>query len=140
MPTKEQIDTIKYKITVAIEHQQVYKNPYLSLTYFAASLNVSYGMLSDIIKEEYGMGFRMYLNNIRISKVLEEIERHGTTLKVSDYARLVGFSSRVTFFNAFKSRMGISLMNYLTEIDKNNVLDILEENRTDKLDEEELRN
>lgn len=137
MVNSEQLEAIKFKMTIAIEYKKMYKNPDLSLTKFAAALDVSYGLLSEIIRDEYGMGFRMYLNDIRIRKVLEEIDRYGTSLKVNDYAKLVGFQSRVTFFNAFKSRMGISLMKYLLEKNGNEIITSVELNSKDNLGKED---
>lgn len=115
MVTKEQIEEIKFKLKIAVEYNRIHKNKDLDLTTLAAAIGVSYGILSDFIKSEYGISFRSYLNDIRIRKALEEIARFGDSLKVNDYARLVGFRSRSTFFNAFKKRIGMSVSQYVLE-------------------------
>ena len=115
MATKEQIEDIKFKLSIAMEYKKLYKQLDLDLTTLAVAVGISCWSLSDLIKSAYGIGFREYLNDIRIRKVLEEIARFGDSLEVNNYARLVGFRSRVSFFNAFKSRLGKSVSQYISE-------------------------
>jgi AraC-like DNA-binding protein len=90
----------------------LYRNPDLSLTQLAVTLGVHYGSLSDIIYQYYEVEFRKYLNDLSIDKLLYEIEQSKFAMTVADCMELVGFKSRVTFHNAFKSKVGMTLTAY----------------------------
>ena len=111
MELEEQEDVI-FKLNIALDFKEVYKDPDLSLTKLAALLGVHYGNLSKIIKNEYGIGFRKFLNEVRIKKLIEKIQSEATQPKVEQCMEISGFKSRVTFFNAFRSQTGISLSHY----------------------------
>ncbi|SNS76810.1 Helix-turn-helix domain-containing protein [Belliella buryatensis] len=111
MELEEQEDVI-FKLNIALDFKQVYKDPDLSLTKLAALLGVHYGNLSKIIKNKYGVGFRKFLNEIRIKKLLDKIQLEATQPNVEQCMEISGFKSRVTFFNAFRSQTGTSLSGY----------------------------
>ncbi|SNS75020.1 AraC-type DNA-binding protein [Belliella buryatensis] len=111
MELEEQEDVI-FKLNIAIDFKQVYKDPDLSLTKLASILGVHYGTLSKIIKNKYGVGFRKFLNEVRIKKLIGEIQFESTRPKVEQCMVMSGFRSRITFFNAFRSQTGISLSAY----------------------------
>lgn len=63
-----------------------------------AGINSSY--LSRVFKEDCGMGFIEYLNNIRISYAKQLIETEG--LKLKEVAKKAGFNNYTYFFKVFK--------------------------------------
>ncbi len=109
MENGKDIDSVIYKLNLAMDISHLYRNPDLSLTQLAATLGVHYGSLSDIIYQYYGVGFRKYLNDLRIDKLLSEIEQSKFAMTVAECMELAGFKSRVTFYNAFKSKLGMTL-------------------------------
>lgn len=105
-------EDIIFKLNIAMDFQEVYKDADLSLTKLAAIVGVHYGDLSKIIKASYGMGFKSYLNEIRIKKLVIMIQNGIVGPNVTKCMEISGYKSRVTFFNAFKSRTGLSLTEY----------------------------
>ncbi|SNS75296.1 Helix-turn-helix domain-containing protein [Belliella buryatensis] len=112
MESKVDIESIIFKLNVAMDFNWLYKDPELDLTKLAAHLGVSYSVLSKVIKSYYGLGFRAYINQLRIDKLLEIISSFNTILSIEQSMKISGFKSRVTFFNAFKSRTGMSFTIY----------------------------
>lgn len=105
-------DDILFKLTLAMDFQEVYKDTELSLTKLANLLGVDSSVLNEIIKSNYGYGFRKYLNEIRITKLMDKIQKGVLGPNVYKCMEMSGYRSRVTFFNAFKSKTGVSLTAY----------------------------
>lgn len=106
------IDSVIFKLNLAMNIRHLYRDADLSLTQLAATIGVHYGSLSGIIFQYYGVGFRKYLNNLRIDMLLSEIEKKKYVMTVAECIKLAGFKSRVTFHNAFKSKVGMNLTVY----------------------------
>lgn len=105
-------DDVIYKLNLAMEFHELYKDPDLSLTKLASIVGVHYGVLSRIIKSYYGYGFRSYLNDIRIKKLIEWIKPETGRPKIEKCLEVTGYKSRITFYNAFRSKTGVSLKEY----------------------------
>jgi AraC-like DNA-binding protein len=118
MEQGKDIDSVIYKLNLAMNISHLYRNPDLSLTQLAATLGVHYGSLSDMIYQYYGVGFRKYLNDLRVDKLISEIEQSKFEMTVAECMELAGFKSRVTFHNAFKSKVGMTLTAYYKSQDK----------------------
>ncbi|SNS69940.1 AraC-type DNA-binding protein [Belliella buryatensis] len=96
-----------------LEENSNYKNFDLNLYTFAKMLGLSPRALSKIIHDSVKIGFRQFLNQFRIKKAIEFIQRHKDVYRVQKYAALVGYSSRVAFLNDFKNHLGQSPEIYL---------------------------
>ena len=118
MEKGQDIDSVIYKLNLAMDISHLYKDTDLSLTQLAATVGVHYGLLSEMIHQYYGVGFRKYLNQLRIDKLLSEIGKMKYAMTVAECMDLVGFKSRVTFHHAFKSKLGMTLTVYYTTKNK----------------------
>jgi YesN/AraC family two-component response regulator len=58
---------------------------------------VNDGVLSKVIRSYYDVGFRAYINQLRIDKLLEIICNLYTSLSIEKSMRISGFRSRVNF-------------------------------------------
>jgi AraC-like DNA-binding protein len=112
------IDSVLYKLNLAMEISHLYRNPDLSLTQLAATLGVHYNSLSDIIYQYYGLRFKNYLNDLRIDKLLSEIEQAKFMMSVAECMKLSGFKSRATFHHVFRCKVGMTLTVYYKSHDK----------------------
>ncbi|UUZ97347.1 helix-turn-helix domain-containing protein [Paenibacillus sp. P25] len=78
----------------------------LCLDSVADRMNISKGYLSQFFKEQTGVNFSDYLEDLRMSKAKELLAK--TNLPVYEIAERVGYSSSNTFCRAFKRINGIS--------------------------------
>lgn len=77
-------------------------------------LNLSPRYLSYVLSKHYVLNFNDYINSFRINYVIQLMEneqyKHFT---LEGLAREAGFSSRTTFFTAFKKQLGVNPTQYL---------------------------
>jgi two-component system response regulator YesN len=82
----------------------------LTLSQVAEEIGVSYSYLSRKIKEECGLGFSDYLNQLRIKKAKEMIRSGDKNIK--EIVNLVGFNNYNYFFKVFKDLEGMTPSEY----------------------------
>ncbi len=87
----------------------------LSLASVASHFDVSESYLSYTFKLQNGVNFFSYVENIRISKAKELLKT--TSLKVSDIAEKVGYTSSNSFCRAFKRSTGDNASSYRNGLD-----------------------
>ncbi|MCH7407542.1 helix-turn-helix domain-containing protein [Belliella aquatica] len=95
-----------------MDFQEVYKDSDLNLKKLASLVGVSDTILNKIIKSYYGYGFRSYLNDVRIKKLIEWLKIETVKPNVEKCLKITGYKSRVTFYNAFKSKTDVSFKEY----------------------------
>lgn len=83
---------------------------HLTLEETAAVVSLSPDYLSRIFKQETGITFNQYLNNIRITKA-KELIRH-SELRLTDISQLVGYDDQSYFTKVFKRVTGLSPNEY----------------------------
>lgn len=86
--------------------QASYLNPNLNLAMVADLFNLSEVYLSLFFKEQTGVNFSDYLENIRLEKAKELL--CGTNLTVNEISLKVGYNTSNTFSRAFKRINGVS--------------------------------
>lgn len=106
----------KQQLLNLLEEQENYKNEDLDLYTFAKMLGVSPRAISNLVQEYFEVGFREFLNQLRIKKAIALIHLKKDNLKVKEYAVIVGYKSRITFFNAFKNQTGLSPDQYIKQL------------------------
>ncbi len=87
-----------------------YRTPSLSLEEVAASLQISPGYLSRLLKRETGFSFVDYLTRVRITKAMQIM--NDPAVKVYEVAEAVGYQSQHYFSRAFKRVFGRSPVEY----------------------------
>lgn len=88
-----------------------YRNP-ISLSDAATYLEVSSSHLSRVFKNDTGMNFVNYLNQLRISKAKKILEENDL-VQMKNIAFETGFNSYNHFFSTFKNIVGMSPNEYL---------------------------
>jgi AraC-like DNA-binding protein len=106
-------DTIKKeiaeKLNIAINMNEVYKNPNLTLEQLALTIEISPRELSKHINEIQQMNFSEFLNSHRIEKVKELLTSPDSKkYKFLTLAEDAGFSSKSSFNAIFKKMVGVS--------------------------------
>lgn len=90
--------------------EQHYADPDLSLTILAREARTSEAYVSYFFKEQTGMNFSDYLEDIRMKEARRLLE--SSTKAVNEIAAAVGYLSLNTFSRAFKRAHGISATEY----------------------------
>ncbi|HJA91781.1 MAG TPA: AraC family transcriptional regulator [Candidatus Eisenbergiella merdipullorum] len=83
----------------------------LTLEDAARMVCLSSDYLSRIFREETGVSFHQYLNNVRITKAKELIRT--TNLRLTDISQMVGYDDQSYFTKVFKRTAGIAPGEYM---------------------------
>ncbi|MDI4647833.1 AraC family transcriptional regulator [Cohnella hashimotonis] len=86
--------------------QQHYGDANLTLDAVADNMNVSKGYMSQFFKEQTGINFSEYLENMRMDEAKSKLA--STSLTIREIAEQVGYHSSSTFCRAFKRGTGLS--------------------------------
>ena len=89
-----------------------HRNPEITLSSLADRLGLHPNALSYIINEETGMGFRRYLNGLRLEEFLKTAAGNRKGRTYLEMAFESGFSSKTTFLRAFRARYGATPAEY----------------------------
>jgi AraC-like DNA-binding protein len=92
------------KLQQAMDEDQLYANPSLSLRDLADRLGVSENYISQTLNEQLGRNFFDFVNAARIEAAKPLLREGGRT--VLEIAMTVGFNSRSTFNAAFRKHAG----------------------------------
>jgi AraC-like DNA-binding protein len=82
-----------------------YKNPDISLEFAAAALGINRTKINELLKDELGMTFGIYLNKLRLAEAARLLSRQEGA-NVAEIARLVGYINASYFNKLFKSEYG----------------------------------
>lgn len=83
-----------------------YTNPDFSLEYVSAQAGISRKRISELIKREYKMAFKPYINMLRIKEAKRLLKT--TDRQVTEIAFSLGYNSSSHFYRAFKQATKIS--------------------------------
>lgn len=89
-------------------------NEKLSLIELASYLHINQSYLSKLFKQEVGINFTQYLNEVRIEKSLEHLENN--EMNLMEIAMLVGFEDQSYFTKVFKKVTGITPKQYRKQL------------------------
>ncbi|MFN3848074.1 MAG: helix-turn-helix domain-containing protein [Spirosomataceae bacterium] len=87
---------------------EVYKNPELKIQEVAKAIQISSHKLSQILNDNYGVGFPSFINTFRVEASCQLIIEKHQTLTLEAIGKEVGFQSKSTFFTFFKKIKGIT--------------------------------
>lgn len=91
------------------DEQRVFVRKDLSLNELATMLHTNKTYLSEIINRQFGMNFNDYINQLRITEACRIImDPASDRLSYDQIAEQCGFSSKSTFYAAFKKVTGMS--------------------------------
>lgn len=109
----ETMNLLRQRLTELMVNEALYKTPGITLPDLADKLETNKTYLSQVINSEYG-NFNEYLNKFRVIEACRLIQNGLDPRFNIDHIYLdVGFSSRTTFYNAFKKHTGVSPSRFL---------------------------
>jgi AraC-like DNA-binding protein/ketosteroid isomerase-like protein len=115
---KNQMEEVKERLTSAMETDQLYLRPDLTLPELAEELDCSVNHLSQAINAGFGMSFFDYLNQYRVKHAMRLLcPDSGASPTVLGVALEVGFNSTSTFYVAFKKVTGQTPAQYRRSLD-----------------------
>ena len=102
---------ILQKLEYASKHEGLHRQSDLSLTKLSEHFRESPHYISQVLNQELGCNFYMWLNRQRIQDACELLA-HNPDLKIIDIAELVGFNAKSTFNSAFYKHAGVTPSQY----------------------------
>ncbi|KPH14253.1 DNA-binding protein [Chryseobacterium sp. ERMR1:04] len=103
------------KLERIITEQELYKNPDLKLGDLAKKMNISAHQLSQLLNDNLGKSFTVYINEYRIEEACQLMVReHAIKLEAIGYE--VGFNSKSTFYAAFKKHKNTTPKGYKEQL------------------------
>lgn len=117
---KEGVEKYEYSNSVrnAIAYMSENYASSITLSEVAEHVQLSAEYLSRIFKEETGVKFVVYLNNLRLKNAIRLLEN--TNLKVYEVAEKVGYSNLSYFSTVFKKNFGQNPFDYKNNSSKKN--------------------
>ncbi|WP_316749693.1 AraC family transcriptional regulator [Pedobacter gandavensis] len=116
VPTEMEIkdaDLLLEKIRYALYEEKIFLRKGITIIDLAKNIEVSPKVLSVLINRKFKTNFNELINNYRVDYAKELIEQHILErYSIEGLASMVGFNSRITFFNAFKKKVGFSPKEY----------------------------
>ena len=104
------MNSYSYAIRKAIKYMNDNYSNGINLSDVARHVSLSSEYLSRLFKDETGINFIVYLNNIRLKHSIKMLET--TDLKVYEIAEKVGYSNLSYFSTVFKKNFGINPFEY----------------------------
>ena len=103
-------EKVNQYISEAKNYMHQHYHEAITLKDIANELYIHESYFSKLFNQEMGVGFNVYLNEIRIEKAKEQLKYTSKHLK--DISNEVGFSSHSYFNRVFKQIVGISPLNF----------------------------
>lgn len=108
---------IAQKLKKVMDEDELYRNPNLSVSKLAASIDLSVKDFSRYVNEVLGMNFSEFLNSYRIEKVKQLLSSpDAQKYTLVTLAQTAGFSSKSSFNATFKKLTGKTPSEYKKEI------------------------
>ncbi len=102
------------KLTRLMSEEKMYRDPNVRLGQIAGKLFITDRSLSALIREEYGQNFNEFLNSYRIEEVILRLtSQDAEQYTIMALANEAGFRSNSVFYQAFKSKTGMTPRAYL---------------------------
>lgn len=98
-----------------VEEDHFYRNSEITLHKLAKIIGLHPNALSFIINEVKGVGYRKYVNQLRLNDFIKHLDDRKENFTLLDLAFEVGFSSKSTFLRCFKEEYGTSPSEYLNK-------------------------
>lgn len=121
LPEKRKNKPVDEKLIEQVEYHvignQAFKQIGLTMSGLASQMDVPNHKLSELFNNYYESNFNTYINNLRIQYIKQRLDKGDwKQFKLEAIALEAGFSSRNTFFVAFKKVMDKSPSAYLSEL------------------------
>lgn len=97
------------KITSALEDDNIYLQPAITLAQFSEAIDTPTYLVSKATKHLYNKSFPEVINSFRIKAITKKLSQPNyANEKIEDLAHDVGFNTTSTFYHAFKKETSMS--------------------------------
>ena len=119
--TEPVADRVRRRIERIREHLQAnqsFLNPEFSQVFLEKELGISAKLISQTIREGTGMNFSTFINDLRISYVLDKFrtDPQWRSFTVETLASMVGYRSPTSFYSNFKEKTGKTPREYIENL------------------------
>ncbi len=105
------------KVTELMEKKQLFRQEGLTLHQLSAAAGLPAHQLSEMLSMYQKQHFNTYINTWRIQYVISRIEQGDSKiLTLESLAKDAGFTSRNTFYTAFKKKTGMTPARYIASL------------------------
>jgi AraC-like DNA-binding protein len=112
----EELAEMKSQLLKAIEQEEYYKDPKITVAKLAREMNWPINKLSVIINDVLQTNFNDLINHYRISAFKEKIlAPTSQKYSIEGIAQDIGFKSRASFYRAFKKKTSLTPSEFLTQ-------------------------
>ncbi|MEL7118042.1 MAG: helix-turn-helix transcriptional regulator [Bacteroidota bacterium] len=102
------VDDVKkliQQLNFLMKEKKIFKTPNLKLSQLADALGISPSLLSQLLNEEIGKSFSLYINEYRVQEA-KKLLQNKNNLTVEAIGYEVGFNSKSSFYAIFKKATG----------------------------------
>ena len=110
------------KVRQALENERMFLNPELSLKSLSKAVGTNTVYLSKAINQGYGCSFSVMLANYRMDYIIAKAIETGENIETLN--EKLGFWSRSTFYDVFKSKKGASPKRFIESIREKGIASI----------------
>jgi AraC-like DNA-binding protein len=113
LKNEDQIAEIKQKILDYIEIEKPFLNAKFNMFDFSRALGINYKYISQVINEEFGKNFIVFINERRVEEAKKLLlDDKNKYLSVEEIAIQAGFQTPSTFYVNFKKYTSTTPSNY----------------------------
>ncbi len=107
----KEVNSLTKQLADVMQEEKLYKNPNLKLPDVAQKLNILPHRLSQLINENLGKSFSLFINEYRVNEAKEQLlTNEDYTLEAIGYE--CGFNSKSSFYSTFKKLAGTTPARY----------------------------
>lgn len=115
------------KLISLMEEEELYKDQNINLNMLSEKMNLSRHHTSQLINQEYNMGYHEFINSYRIEEAKKLLANNsnnndGLNLNISQVAFESGFNTRASFYNCFKKVIGSTPKEYIATINTSSMV------------------
>ena len=111
--SNERAEELKNTIIKLFEEEKIHLNKNLTLQDLAEKVGINRVQLSQLINELFNVNFNILVNQYRIKSSILIIEKNYKIHTMNAIAEASGFSSKSTFYIAFKKQIGETPTDYI---------------------------
>ncbi len=110
----EELDDKKEQILLILRKEKIYQDPGLTIAKFAGHLNLPINSVSSIINESLQTNFNDLISKHRVMEFKDRVlEPDSNKYSIVGLGQEVGFSSKASFYRAFKKETGMTPSDYI---------------------------
>jgi len=123
--SREELIDIKFQLLQAMKQLAYYKDQNLTVVKLAKEMGVPSKKLSTVINDTLHTNFNDLINRYRIAAFKEKIlSPDSRKYSIAGLAQDIGFSSKASFYRAFKKETGQTPTDYLNQSDKRSQINL----------------